>query len=177
MVTFCFTCQVDLVSAFIYVGEVLLYSLSWVCKQILFGNAGPWPWSACCHASVLSVSWGCFGCAGLAQQDKVDPAHPGFTMVHCVAVLASGGEPPHAAAVGVSQLLCCFKTNRPSRRKVTDGFVFKGLQLIFRSEKCLSVPWRISARQQYHLIFSVIASSCSVMLMGWKWANNSTKTR
>lgn len=57
--------------------------------------AAVWDCDAWDAASVLSVSWGCFGCAGLGQQDKVDPAHstvvysqasvhPGLTVVHCV---------------------------------------------------------------------------------------------
>lgn len=57
--------------------------------------AAVWDCDAWDAASVLSVSWGCFGCAGLGQQDKVDPAHstvvysqasvhPGLITVHCV---------------------------------------------------------------------------------------------
>lgn len=108
-------------------------SLSYVCICILSGITGPWLWSVCCDAwdaaSVLSVSWGCFGCAGLGQQDKVDPAHstvvysqasvhPGLTVVHCVQTHGTERNSVTVSAVSMfglwlrevnfPQLLLCF---------------------------------------------------------------------
>lgn len=65
-----------------------------------------------------------------------------------------------AAAVGVSQAVCSVTLlfQELNSLKVTDEFGFlKALQPIFRSKICRSLPWGLSARQQYHLMFSVIA--------------------